>query len=368
MRDSEALLRLIFEAARRAGIDRHRLCDRLGCTPDLLTDPSGRCPHELQPYFWGALEALTGDDDIGLNLCPDLPGFDGHRLEYVLLSSATLRDGLMFARRHRRVLSDAMQLSLVESRGRAALELQATAYDDPRRRHTEICASYAILRALRTVPLAPSPILGITLGIGPVGNPEDYSRVFGMPVAFDRSRINRIAIRPEALDARLPLADSDIAALHRDMVARKSAPISQQDVLDRIRAELFSRCQSGFGVTARLPEMASFLGLPERRIREALAEMGTSFRNVLSETRVRVAERLLCNTDASPEFIARAAGFADSTALSRAFAQTQGMPPLRYRRHVRRECPSVRLSDPETVLCELKRKAEQRLMAMEPAD
>ena len=61
MRDSEALLRMIFQAARAAGVSRDALAAELNCPPAFLDNPEGRHPHELQAYFWAALEKLTGD-------------------------------------------------------------------------------------------------------------------------------------------------------------------------------------------------------------------------------------------------------------------------------------------------------------------
>ena len=364
MRDSEALLRMIFQAARAAGVSRDALAAELNCPPAFLDNPEGRHPHELQAYFWAALEKLTGDVEIGLSLCRHLPGFDGHRLEYVLLSSSTLREGLMFAHRYRRVLSDAMALRLVDGSGGEHLEIQAAVYEGPQRRHTDICVVYAVLRALRIVPLA-APPSRVHLAFEARLSPAVYETLFGCPVVF-AAPINRIEIPPGMLDAPLPLADPDIADLHRRMVASKIAPIERQDIVDHIRSALYARSLTHEGVSATLSDLAVVLGVPERRIRDALGDSGTSFRNLLTEIRACVAEHLLRDTNAPLDYVARAAGFMDRTALSRSFGATRGLPPLRYRRQAqaraRRAGARTRLRDPEDVLQELKRNADRRLI------
>ena len=368
MRDSEALLRVIFQAALAAGVDRNRLADALHCSPSFLDAPSGRQPHEMQPFFWSALETLTGNDEIGLELCPHLPAFDGHRLEYVLLSSATLRDGITFARRYRRVLSDAMQLVFTDREVAEGIELTATAYEAPQRRHTDICLIYAVLRALRIVPSTPPPVR-IHLRTLPRLPPSEYERVFGCPVTFG-AKVNSIELHKNTLDKPLPLANAEMASMHRRIVARRALPIDHQDIVDRVSAELYARSLSQTGVNATLPDMAARLGLSLRRIRDALSESGTSFRQLLTEIRAEVAEHLLAQTSAPMDYIARVAGFTDRTALSRSFSLMRGLPPLRFRRQAQaragRSTHRDRLSQPQDVLLALKQKAERRLVEQAP--
>lgn len=368
MRDSEALLRVIFQAALAAGVDRNQLADALHCPPAFLEAPSGRQPHEMQSFFWSALETLTGNEEIGLELCPHLPAFDGHRLEYVLLSSATLRDGIKFARRYRRVLSDAMQLVFTDSATSEGIELTATAYEAPQRRHTDICLVYAVMRALRVVPSTLPPVR-VHLQMLPRLTPADYEQVFGCPVTFG-AKVNCIELRKGTLDKPLPLANSDMASMHRRMVARQALPIEHQDIVDRISAELYARSLSEAGVNATLSDMAARLGVSPRRIRDALGESGTSFRQLLTETRACVAERLLAETRAPLDYVARVAGFTDRTALSRSFSVMRGLPPLRFRRQAQaragRGTYRAGLLDPQDVLLALKQKAERRLVELTP--
>src|SRR3546814_6039648 len=73
-----------------AGLNVNAIYERLGYNAEDLPLREMRTPHQLQAYFWETVEAVTGDPEIGLHLCPHLPVFHGEVLKYLIFSSATL--------------------------------------------------------------------------------------------------------------------------------------------------------------------------------------------------------------------------------------------------------------------------------------
>src|SRR5438105_13437610 len=93
MRDSGVLLQIVHAGMVSAGLDVAAIYTRLGYHADKLTQKDLRTPHRLQAFFWEIVEAVSGDPDVGLHLCPHLPVFRGEVIEYLFFSSPTFRDG-----------------------------------------------------------------------------------------------------------------------------------------------------------------------------------------------------------------------------------------------------------------------------------
>ena len=78
--------------------------------------------------------------------------------------------------------------------------------------------------------------------------------------------------------------------------------------------------------------VASALYVSVRTLRRQLAEEDTSFRALVDETRLLLAEELLRTGRLSVEAIAERLGYAESASFVRAFVRWTGMPPRRWAR------------------------------------
>ena len=68
LKDAGIMLQMIYKAIVKVGIDVASLFDELGITEDYLYSAQLRTPHEAQLLFWGAIEKISGDSNIGLRL------------------------------------------------------------------------------------------------------------------------------------------------------------------------------------------------------------------------------------------------------------------------------------------------------------
>ena len=76
---------------------------------------------------------------------------------------------------------------------------------------------------------------------------------------------------------------------------------------------------------------AEAAGLSVRTLRRRLAESGTSYFDLVTETRVTLAERWLAERDRSITEIASTLGYANRSNFTRAFRRLNGMSPQAYR-------------------------------------
>ena len=82
-------------------------------------------------------------------------------------------------------------------------------------------------------------------------------------------------------------------------------------------------------------EVAQMLGLHERTLGRALHASGTTFQQLLDDTRSELARQLLHDTHVPISHIARELGFRDSTVLTRAFRRWNHVSPREYRNGLR---------------------------------
>jgi AraC-like DNA-binding protein len=327
MKDSVKLLEIVHAGMVNAGLNVTAIYDRLGYDIQKLAAHDLRTPHAQRNVFWGAVEDITGDPEIGLHLCPHFPVFRGEVIDYLFFSAANFREGCKRALKYLRLVSDALDIRLVEEGAEARAIIVDPADASPLARHSEICITYSVMRFSSCI-------------LGELGKPKrvvlrcerrlpqaEYERVFGCPVKFGGENIEIIFDRA-ALDHRSPHSNPELLQLHEELAEKRLSSIERQDLIERIRA-LFS--QSLELDSCGLDEVAERLGLPARRLRFELTCAGTSFSKLLSDFRYGLARRLLGHTDERIENIVYLTGFSEPSAFYRAFKRWSGMTPVQYR-------------------------------------
>jgi AraC-like DNA-binding protein len=131
----------------------------------------------------------------------------------------------------------------------------------------------------------------------------------------------------------LGIAETNLAGELDDLFAE----VSGQPALVRdVRAHLESR-----GLDAGLDDVAAQLGTSPRTLQRRLAEHGTSFQTEVAAVRVRAAQRLLVDTDATVTEIAFAVGCASLHHFGGLFKKATGETPTRWREQRRASADAV---------------------------
>ncbi len=160
----------------------------------------------------------------------------------------------------------------------------------------------------------------------PPADPAAYRRLLGVPVAFDASQT--ALVFPSAM-LDLPVRGADahrrraLAERVRDYWAVDLPRVSDQ-VVRLLRSRVI------FGEVG-LEGIAEALAQHPRVLERALQRDETSFRALLNQTRVDVAQRLLAGTRLSVTDIGAALGYGDTSAFSNAFRRLCGASPSAWR-------------------------------------
>ncbi|HUP90806.1 MAG TPA: AraC family transcriptional regulator ligand-binding domain-containing protein [Solimonas sp.] len=327
MRDSGQILQVVHEGMVRAGLDVNAIYTRLGYNAEELPLREMRTPHRLQAWFWAQVEAVTGDPDIGLHLCPHLPVFRGEVLEYLMFSSPSFGEGAQRALKFVRLVSDALNIRLVQDARGTRIAIKGTAADAPQLRHTEICVVYELIRFAQVVTENRYAAQRVLLRCSQRSALAEYQKVFGCEVTFDGAE-SEVWFDPAILDYRSPHRDAELLALHEELAEKRMSSLRRQDLIERLQA-IFARRLELDGCD--LDQVARELGMPARRLRFDLARAGTSFSEVLADFRYALARRLLSRTEEPIENIVYLTGFSEPSTFYRAFRRWSGMTPVQYR-------------------------------------
>lgn len=327
MRDSGELFKLIHTGMVNAGLDVETIYDRLGYHAEELPLSDLRTRHQLQAFFWKTVEAVTGDPDIGLHLCPHLPLYRAQVLEYLFFSSPTFGDGAQRALKYLRLVSDALHIRLIQDEQGLRAVVSGTADEAPQLRHTEICLVYELIKLTNAVTEREIPPLRVRLCCSRRSPVEEYEAVFGCPVEFE-GKESEIWMEPDILSLSSPHSDPELLRLHEEIAEKRLNEVRRQDLVDRVHKLLSQRLE---WEDCKLPDVARELGMSPRRLRFELSRAGTNFSELLSDFRFALARKLLARTDEQIENIVYLTGFSEPSTFYRAFKRWAGMTPVQYR-------------------------------------
>ncbi|MBV1857044.1 MAG: AraC family transcriptional regulator [Nannocystaceae bacterium] len=161
------------------------------------------------------------------------------------------------------------------------------------------------------------------------GYRDEYTRTLACPVDFDVG-VDELLIETPSLSLPQPRADERLReVLRRGVSELEPQSRNEPSLAERLQQVLAEQLPTG---QPRLPQAARSLAMSARSLHRALAHEGTSFKGELDVVRSQVATRLLLDPRISLAEIARALGFADTSALCRAFRRWHKMTPSAWRR------------------------------------
>ncbi|MFO0554443.1 MAG: AraC family transcriptional regulator ligand-binding domain-containing protein [Polyangiaceae bacterium] len=342
---AQALAVVVATAAARRGVAPAVLAEELGVSPDVLSDPNARVPHETLMSAWEQHSA--GDEQFGLRAALLIDDARSTLVEYALANAGTALLALEGYVRFQRLLHDAAAHTLSVDDDGVRLRFGLTPPLRMADALSDFLAATTVLRFRRSMvdPVEPRRVL---LPRAPLGEASLARQIFNAEIEYG-AQAAEIHFPPAFVERKPKAADPKLYYLLVCQIERalglpespatpSSTPPSSdgQDLVLRTKAALRTALLSG---KATLPDVAKTLGQSPRSLQRRLAERGTSFQAVLDDVRRVVAIELLTNPRASVTEVALTAGFSELSAFTRAFRRWTGEPPSEYlRRYDRPPC------------------------------
>jgi AraC-like DNA-binding protein len=325
---SATTLRLFAEALADLGVDWESILSSCGIDPAELHDPEARIPQDRFHRIWIAASEFTGDPCIGLHAGARIHPHAVNLFGYLMLSSATLGDGLERVARFQRVLTEQPWMTLDDSGACVRIRVGIEHGDaELRAIHAEY-VSPLVLQVLSWVSESDIAPTEARFEHEARGEPSEYERILGCPVKFAAEQSD-LVLTTETLDRPSIHANERFARLHQEFAEQLLASEKETRSAPRVRRALAECLESG---APGLPSVARRLGMSPRSLQRRLSEEQTSFSEVLEMLRRDIARDQLQRHDTPIAEVAYLTGFSEVSAFTRAVRRWFGRSPGRLRR------------------------------------
>lgn len=316
-------IRKVLDAA---GCNSAELFRQAGLDPT-VDDPEARYPAEKTRRLWQLATAASGDSSFGLKVASQATPTSFHALGYAITASATLKDAFERIIRYYRIVTDAGDIELQQRGDEYHLVLRLPDNGpQPADEAVDALISIFVRMCRSRAGRAFSP-LRIDLRRPEPALPDAFQRILRAPLRF-AAPDNRLVLARSDVERRLEGAHPELARHNDEIALRYLARLDRSNIVVRVHAALIDQLPQGEPSAERI---AQTLHLSERSLQRKLAEAGTSYREVLDNTRRELA---LAYLDGKPHKLSEVTfllGFADSRSFSRAFRRWTGQTPSEYR-------------------------------------
>jgi AraC-like DNA-binding protein len=324
---SSAWVRGVVEMFAAEGVDVDGLLRDAGFDRAALDDPAQRFSIDDISVLWELAVARSGKATLGLNR--ELAAAYGKLgvVGYAMMACPTLGEALDRLARYMKVVSNAATFDLHEAPEGCWFELGHAGGQRPVPRQR---SEFGMLTVLSFC----SWITGREVNAERIEfvdpQPDDarvHESVFRCPVHFGQVA-NRALLRYADLALPLSARDSTIAALHDKLVEEELERLEGAQTSRRVLHVLAGRLP---GSEPRREEVAEALRMSDRTLQRRLHAEGTSFQQLLDDTRRELAQKYLRKPRSSLQHVAELLGFEDQSNLFRACKRWFGESPGRYR-------------------------------------
>jgi AraC-like DNA-binding protein len=329
---SVTTLRLFSEALADLGADWESILSSCGIDPADLHDPEARIAQDCFQRVWIAARELTGDPCIGLHAGERIHPRAVNLFGYLMLSSATLGDGLRRVVRFQRVLTDQPWMAIDDSGSSVRIRIGIDADNEELRAiHAEYVAPLVVqmLSWVSETSIAP---VEARFGHEPRGERSDYERILRCPVKFAAEQSD-IVLTSETLERPSIHANERFAKLHLEFAEQLLADVTDTSVAAQTRRALAEDLESG---APGLPAIARRLGMSARSLQRRLSEERTSYHEVFETLRRDLTREHLEQHNTPIAEIAYLTGFSEVSAFTRAVRRWFDCPPAQLRRKSKR--------------------------------
>jgi AraC-like DNA-binding protein len=312
------------------GRDPAPVFESAGLDVSVWEDPYARVPATRLDAVWREAIRVAAEPCFGLQAARCWHPSQLHALGYAWLVSDTLADAAARLARYFRLITEGAALEIAES----GSELRLT-----------IVPSYPVTDVGGTIHERTDAFLAILLGLCRLSTDErfaprsvhmrrpepscvaEFYELFKAPISFGASR-DMMVFHSADMHRPLPSANKELAHANEQVVTEYLRRLDATEVAGRVRMRLLDSLSAGEVDEA---EMARALNLSRRTLQRRLAEEGTSFKEVLDETRRQVALRYVRNPRVPLKEVSFLLGFSEPSNFTRAFRRWTGKAPSEFR-------------------------------------
>ena len=308
-----------------AGCDGAALLTQAGFNLRELDGPDTRCPIAKLGRLWHIALAATGDPAFGLKVAREYKHTTFHALGYGVSASSSLKEAFERIERFSHVVSDAVEYRLDRYEEEYHFFIEPT-IEVPVESIDALVAMYLQLcRSLIGRSFTP---LMVELRRPRPDVVDVFERSWRAPLAFGAEQ-TRLIVDRRSFDTLLDSGNPELARLSDVMSSQYLARIERHNLDAQVRKVLTRRRLQDRDPSPE--KVAELLNMSARTLQRKLKVSGTSFKDILNETRHAFAVAYLSVPQYSVNEITQWLGFSCTGSFTRAFRRWTGLAPTDWR-------------------------------------
>ena len=311
----------IIKALESRGVDGHALLLQSGIDEQLSTDPMARLPYNRMGEIFRLAAKATNDPRFGLYASRYMLPTHIHALGTALLASRSLMDLCRRIERFGAFLAQTVVFYVDET----AEESKFGAHlNVPLRPEAMDMFWSFVLRFMRHLDSDDlNPLRVDVPGPDTPDSREAYEKFFRCTLVFQQQEM-ALYFDTSRLHTPLPTFSRELAQMSDQVVQDYLAMMDRDDIVSRVNSLIVANLPSG---EYAKEDAARELHMSARTLQKKLQDAGTTWRELLSSTRYKLATCYLESGRYSLSEITFMLGFQDTSSFSRAFKRWAGVPP-----------------------------------------
>lgn len=257
-----------------------------------------------------------------------------HALGYAMMSSNTLQDALERIAHYKRVVSNTCKLVNHKQNNQFIFEMNIFTYETTNRPvlslvtvETFLATIIRFARELVTLDFAPEKVCFAYPK--PNYDVTYLENFFNCEVEFASNK-TAIIFNLEQIQEKLMCGNPLITHSHEKMLDEFMARVDKNDLSHVIRNKIFELLPLG---APSQTEIAEYLGMSLRNLQRKLHDQGTSYKEILEQTRKKLAMNYILQQHLSLSEIGYLVGFSSVGNFNRAFKRWTNQTPGEYRQN-----------------------------------
>src|ERR1700686_1269057 len=317
-------VKAICRALEAAGCDSAALLTEAGFDPKSLDGPPARCPLTHTARLWRIAVAATEDPALGIKVASHIKQTTFHALGYGLSASSTLKEAFERVQRYCHVASDAIEYEFWRSGSEYHFVIEPADNVADESVDALVAAYLRMCRSLMGHDYSP---LRIEFRRARPDRIEDFHGLLRAPLHFDAPRTQLVFDR-DAIERRLDGGNPELARQNDAISLQYLSQLERDNIQGRVRDVLMQRLAHG---EPSQEQVAEFLNVSARTLQRKLGDSGTTYKEILDETRRVLALAYLSSPGHSVSDVTYLLGFAAGSSFTRAFRRWTGQSPSGWR-------------------------------------
>lgn len=318
---------LIAKALDHMGYSSESIFKAVGMDSKKLKDNNARYSIQQMQNLWRAAVELTNDPLFGIKVAGYWHPTTFHALGYSWMASGSLKEAMERAVRYSRVVSDLVVLTLENANGAYKLGIGVQANDyNPVPESVDAAAAVFVHMTRLVYGYEINPIL-VTLPRSKPKTAKEFSEFFNAPIEYD-ARETALFFIQDQVEKQLPTGNVELAHANDRIVKDYLSHLDKTHIAMQVKSKIVDLLSSGM-ITEQ--DMANALNMSLRSLQRKLREEGTSYKEILEDTRRDLASKYIQNSRLSISEISFLLGFSEISNFSRAFKRWNGRAPSEVR-------------------------------------